>query len=127
MLREAQFDQVLVTGSKASQFFRPFWPQGSDPPTTYSLLFREQTPAGGGEGGGATDVEPLPEREATRSFVRSLGPSVRLTCVAAVRPQFRHLDPLVGLRVVPLSAAQLVGMSVGAPDHVQLALCEVVA
>lgn len=34
MLREAQLDQVLVTGSKASQFLRPFCPQGSDPPTT---------------------------------------------------------------------------------------------
>lgn len=44
MLREAQLDQVLVTGSKASQFFNPFCPQGSDPPTTYSLLLREQTP-----------------------------------------------------------------------------------
>lgn len=34
MLREAQLDQVLVTGSKTSQFFSPFCPQGSDPPTT---------------------------------------------------------------------------------------------
>lgn len=34
MLREAHLDQVLVTGSNASQFFRPFCPQGSDPPTT---------------------------------------------------------------------------------------------
>lgn len=34
MLREAQLDQVLVTGSKTSQFFKPFCPQGSDPPTT---------------------------------------------------------------------------------------------
>ena len=44
MLRGAQLLQTLVTGSKASQFLRPFCPQGSDPPTTYNLLLREQTP-----------------------------------------------------------------------------------
>lgn len=44
MLRGAQLFQTLATGSKASQFFRPFCPQGSEPPTTYNLLLREQTP-----------------------------------------------------------------------------------
>ncbi len=44
VFKGAQLVQALLTGLKTSQFFRPFCPQGSDPPTTYNLLFREQTP-----------------------------------------------------------------------------------
>lgn len=50
--------------------------------------------------------------------------SCALTCVAAVGPQLWHLSPLVSVWIVPLPAAQLVGVSVGAANHVQLTLEE---
>ena len=117
MLREAQLDQVLATGSKASQFFNPFCPQGSDPPTTYSLLLREQTPA--------------KRKQTGRQFACCVNSHTfwidaeSLTCVAAVRPQLWHLNPFISQRIVSLSTAQLIRMSVRTSNHVQLALAEV--
>lgn len=107
MLREAQLDQVLATGSKASQFFNPFCPQGSDPPTTYSLLLREQTPAKEDDDERKRKAAAIQEQRA-----RHWRGAERLTCVAAVRPQLWHLNPLVSQRIVSLPTAQLIGMPI---------------
>jgi len=118
MLSEAQLVQALVTGSKASQFFRPFCPQGSDPPTTYSLLSKEQTP-----GDGQHDGEHVEETGAAEEGnVRGVAWSRTLTCVTPVGPELWHLSPLVGHRVVRLATAQLVRVAVGAAHHVQTTL-----
>lgn len=48
----------------------------------------------------------------------------RLTCVAAVGPQLWHLNPFIGEWIVPLTAAQLIRMSIRTSNDVQLTLRE---
>lgn len=47
-----------------------------------------------------------------------------LTCVAAVGPQLWHLNPFIGEWIVPLTAAQLIRMSIRTSNDVQLTLRE---
>lgn len=121
MLREAQLDQVLVTGSKASQFFRPFCPQGSDPPTTYSLLFKEQTPGKQrqewAKAAWLLYLKSFHVRETTVDLSRGL------TCIAAVCPELWHLNPLISVWIVCLPTAQLIRMSIWTSNHIELTLC----